>query len=552
MGLALFALLLCPLQIVPHPPNVITMVSVSSADLPSNGISTNSAISDDGRWIAFQSVATDLFSGDTNATTDVFLHDRVTGTTTLMSTSSAGTKLAKGGTGVVLSGDGKKLGFMSESALLVPNDTNGNFDVFIKDVQSGQVLLVSATPGGTPGNDQSGPLWLNEDGNIATFMSRANDLVAGDSNGTSDIFVRDMAAGVTERISVATDGTQADAGSLDPMSTPDGRFVVFTSKADNLAPGDTNGQNDVYVRDRLLGTTELMSCAPDGTVGDNDSSFPAISADGRWVGFQSRASNLVPGDTDVLMDVFVKDRLTGAVEMISVTIDGTVQEGGSDSPDLSSDGRFVVFGSQADNLIPYGPTPHHEDHEIFLRDRLMGTTRQISLTPDGHQANLGSINPQMNDAASVIAFETYATDIVAGYVDANDVTDIVAADLDPWTALHGGLAGTNGIPGLVGQGLLDGLSDSQLQLSHAAPFAPALLLISASSTPHAFKGGTLVALPFIDEVPLVTDALGAVTLDVPWPTGIPSGTTLWFQAPVLDPAAVQGVAISEATAAVTP
>src|SRR5262249_11541667 len=157
---------------------------------------------------------TDLVTGDVNSTADVFLHDRLLGTTTLMSTTSAGVKVVKGGTGACLSGDGKKLSFASESGLLAPGDMNGKFDIFVKDVATGAVALASVNKDGTgSGDDQSGPGVLDGDGNLVAFVSRADNIVANDTNQTADVFLRDMAAGVNERISVASDGTQGDGAS---------------------------------------------------------------------------------------------------------------------------------------------------------------------------------------------------------------------------------------------------------------------------------------------------------------------------------------------------
>jgi len=552
------ALLLCllsaPLQLTPHPPGVIEMVSTSSSHVQSNGISVNSSISDDGRYIAFESLASDLVPNDTNANSDVFLRDRLLGTTIRVSLTAAGGEIAKGAIAAALSGDGHKLGFVS-AGQLGPGDINQKFDVFVRDLDTGAIALASATPGGLAGNDQSGPAVLSEDGRFVAFTSRASDLVTGDNNDLGDVFVRDMLLGTTERVSVASDGAQGNGGSLDPAMTPDGRFVIFTSLASNLVTDDTNGQIDVFLRDRQLGTTELMSRASDGTLGNNDSNFPTISADGHFVAFQSRAINLVPGDINGMTDVFVKDRFSGAVELISVAFGGAFATEPSDSPDLSSDGRFVAFGSQADNLIPPPPTDgpdHHEDHEIFLRDRVTGTTRQLSLTPAGAQADLGSINPQMNQDASVVAFETYATNLIAGTTDTNGDTDVVADDLSPWTQLQGGLAGAAGVPQLLGTGLLDAQTETSLALTGAAPLAPALLIAALQSTPVELKGGTLVAFPWLAQVPLATDGAGGIALVFPWPDGIPAGITLWFQALVQDAGAVQGVAISTALAAVTP
>jgi Tol biopolymer transport system component len=555
---ALLACLLLALQIVPQPPASTSLISTSSDDLQSNGISVNSSVSDDGRYVAFESKASDLVPNDTNAFSDVFLRDRLLGTTVRLSVTTAGAQVPKGGILAALSGDGTKLGFVSESAGIVAGDTNQKYDVFVRDLASGAILVASISMTGGPANEQSGPAMLSRDGSYVVFASRASDLVAGDDNDVPDIFVRDVLLGVTTRVSVASDGAQANDASIDPAISPDGRYVVFASLASNLVTGDTNLQIDVFVHDRLLGTTELVSRAADGSLGNQDSSFGCISEDGRYVGFQSRASNFVAGDGNDITDVFVKDRLTGAVELISATPSGGVPTESSDSPDLSADGRFVAFGSLADNLVPggagapAGPGDHHVDHEIFLRDRLTGITRQISITPAGNQPDEGSINPQMTPDAALIAFETYATNIVAGNNDTNAATDVVAWALAPWTDLQGGLAGVSGVPQLTGEGLLLTALPTSIQLADAAPLAPALIVASLQSVPAPYKGGTILAFPWLVQLPLVTSAGGGIALGFPWPEGVPAGLTFWFQALVLDAGAVQGVAISTGLGAVTP
>jgi hypothetical protein len=554
--LQLVALLVAPcFQVVPHPPGVTTMVSVGAEGAQSNGISINSSVTDDGRFVAFESVASNLVSDDTNNNSDVFLRDRLLGTTIRLSLTMGGVQVQKGARLPVISGDGTKAVFVSESQYFGPGDTNQSADVIVRDVQAGTNTLASVNSDGIVGDQASAPADISHDGHFVVFASHSDNLVPGDDNDVYDVFVRDMELGLTERVSVATDGTQGNGDSQDVSITPDGRFVSFSSSASNLVADDGNGQIDVFVHDRLLGTTALVSRAPDGTPGNQDSFFSSMSADGRYVGFMSRASNLVPGDINVVSDVFVKDRLTDAVELISV---GWLGEGvieASDSPDLSADGRFVVFGSLADNLIPLLPTDdpdHHIDHEIFLRDRLLGTTKQLSLTPDGKQADEGSLTAAITPDGSFISWETYASDITSDVTDTNDVTDIVVRDLSPWTDLGGGLAGAQGVPTLAGHGLLVGLTDAELQLAGAAPFAPTLLVAALQSSQVPFKGGVLVAFPFLAQVPLVPDAAGALALPFSWPEGLPGGTTLWFQALLQDAAAVQGVALSTTLAAVTP
>src|SRR5260221_244418 len=220
-----------------------------------------------------------------------------------------------------ISAGGRVGAFQSDADNFVAGETNGVQDVFLRDRRSGTTERVSVGTAGTQGNDNSGDIpalapSISADGRFVAFQSAASNLVAGDTNGRLDIFVRDRRSGTTERVSVATDGTQGNDNSGDwgLSISADGRFVAFISSATNLVSGDTNANNDVFVHDRQSGTTERASVATDGTQANFYSRLPSISADGRFVAFLGNASNLVPGDTNGWADVFVLDRPTAPTE----------------------------------------------------------------------------------------------------------------------------------------------------------------------------------------------------------------------------------------------
>jgi Tol biopolymer transport system component len=172
----------------------------------------------------------------------------------------------------------------------------------------GTTERVSLGPGGVQGNSISGSPAISAGGRFVAFDSHATNLVPGDTNDFGDIFVRDRQTGTTQRVSVGRNGAQGNDHSLVSVISADGRFVFFTSDASNLVPGDTNGTSDVFVRDRRTRTTERVSVGPGGAQGNGDSALPALSADGRFVAFGSSATNLVPGDTNRTTDVFVRRR----------------------------------------------------------------------------------------------------------------------------------------------------------------------------------------------------------------------------------------------------
>src|SRR5881409_3649136 len=314
-------------------------VSVASGGTEGDDASLGSALSADGRFVAFDSAATDLVAGDTNGVSDVFVHDRQTGTTERVSVASGGAQ-GNGSSGLIgfafppaLSADGRFIAFVSFATNLVAGDTNAANDVFVHDRLTGTTERVSVASGGTEGNDASLGFALSADGRFVAFESAATDLVAGDTNGVSDVFVHDRQTGRTERVSVASGGAQGNGNSgligfaFPPALSADGRFIAFVSFATNLVAGDTNGATDVFVHDRLTGTTERVSVASGGTEGNDASLGPALSADGRFVAFQSDATNLVAGDTNGATDVFVHDRQTGATERMSVASSGTQGNG---------------------------------------------------------------------------------------------------------------------------------------------------------------------------------------------------------------------------------
>jgi len=330
----------------------VERVSVSSLGQQADKSSSSPAISADGRFVAFVSNATNLVPGDTNNRADIFVYDRQTATIQRVSVSSAGDQAnADCVMTPAISADGRFVAFMSSATNLVAGDTNNKKDIFVYDRQTDTLELVSRSSGGDLGNNDSENPSLSADGRYVAFDSTASNLVAGDSNFQSDVFVRDRQSGTTQRVSVSASGVQGISGSLYPSLSSDGRYVAFFSLAWNLVAGDSNRQDDIFVYDRDASQIERISVGGDATEANASSWFPAISGDGRFVAYRSIASNLVPGDVNAQEDAFLFDRQTRQVRLLSAAADGGPGNGWSSRPAISGDGRWVAFGSSSSNLV---------------------------------------------------------------------------------------------------------------------------------------------------------------------------------------------------------
>ncbi len=398
------------------------LVSVASDGTQGNSVSNYPAISADGRFVAFPSSASNLVSGDTNFSTDVFVHDRQTDTTERVSVASDGSETnLKSEDLLSISADGRFVVFGSEASNLVSGDTNFSTDVFVRDRQTDTTERVSVASDGTQGNLDSKIPSISADGRFIVFLSTASNLVSGDTNGTWDVFMHDRQTGTTEQVSISSSGAQANRNSDRPFISADGRFVSFGSDASNLIPGDTNNTSDLFVHDRQTGTTERVSISSSGAQANGQSDYPYISTDGRFITFISIASNLISGDTNSKWDTFVHDRQTGTTERVSISSSGAQANSDSNAPSISADGRFVLFASTASNLVS---DDTNGASDVFIHDRQTGTTERISTTYNGAQANSDS-NVQgvsITPSGDFVAFFSSASNLIQG--DTNGNTDV--------------------------------------------------------------------------------------------------------------------------------
>lgn len=410
--------------LVSHTPGTTTTTGNSGAIFP--------ALSADGAYISFQSTAANLVAQDLNNLEDIFLWDRANGTNTLVTRSA--TPLASASAngrsyGSRPSADGNVIVFTSLATDLVEEQnspTEGN--VFLFDRLTETMRLMSHVPGAsaTGGDGQSYLPLPSANGAYIAFNTQATDLVAQDNNGSGDVFIHDRAADAN----TVASGRSSGADSITPnghssaaRASADGRFVVFASEGTNFFPGqlDTNNATDIFLLDRTTGATTLVSHVPDAatTAGDAVSDSPVISADGRWIAYASRATDLIAGgaDANLAADIFLYDRTTNNTQLVSHTAlaAGVAATDGSETPLLSGDGRFVVYASRAVDLVT-GQSDGNAGTDIFLFDRESGANRLVSHA-SGAPTIAGSdysFAPNISRDGQRIAFYSAALNLVAG------------------------------------------------------------------------------------------------------------------------------------------
>ncbi len=381
----------------------VERASVSAGGGNTNGNSSEPSLSWDGRYVAFSSLASNLVSGDTNGKRDVFVRDRQTGVTTRVSTDSAGGEANGHSRQPAISGDGRFVAFVSEASNLVPGDSNFTEDVFVKDLQTGAVERVSLNSAGDEAFMASGAPAISYDGRYVTFVSLAPNLVPGDTNGTWDVFLRDRQLGATRRVSVATGGAQSNGASETPAMSYDARYVAFESKATNLDPADTSPKKDIYLRDVVAETTTRVSVPLDASSAtDDESTLPAVSADGSRVVFTSLASNLDPDDVPGTFDVFVRDVGTGFTRVVTLSSTGERVEGSGGRGNFSYDAKRAAFYSSSATVVP-GDSNLFSD--IFVRDLETSTTAMVSVRA-GQQLNDDANLPSFSGDGRFVAYST--------------------------------------------------------------------------------------------------------------------------------------------------
>jgi len=442
------------------PPATIVRASVSTSGAQGDNASTLAALSGDGRFVVFASLSSSLVAGDTNGVRDIFLRDTCFGaagctpSTTRISVATDGTQADGESSFSAISADGRFVAFVSLATNLVANDTNGVADIFLRDTCFGAVgctpstTRVSVSSTGIEGSSASTLPAISGSGRFIAFESASNNLVTSDTNGVTDIFLRDTCFGAagctpsTTRVSVATNGSEGSAVSGGASLSSDGRFVAFHSFANNLVTGDNNGAFDVFLRDTCFGvagctpSTTRVSVSTAGAEGSSGSvlQLPSISGDGRFIAFESLSDNLVSGDTNGVNDIFLRDTCFGAAvctpstTRVSVSTAGAEGSSASSFAVISANSRFVAFHSISNNLVS-GDTNGLID--IFVRDTCFGaagctpSTIRVSVSATGAEADADSFRANLSDAGGFVSFHSSASTLVSN--DTNGVSDVFRA-----------------------------------------------------------------------------------------------------------------------------
>ncbi|MBK8180911.1 MAG: hypothetical protein IPK67_18860 [Planctomycetes bacterium] len=512
--------------------------------------SNSARISRDGKWVLFTTLATNLV-GDLNPYLDVVLREVDTGALTWVNR-PFGTVTSNDNTyGESISADGRWSCVYSNATNLVPGDVNGRGDVFVFDRGSGMITLESCSSTGAQGDGHSGLGRVSDDGLQLVFFSEATNFVPGDTNGVADIFLKDRVFGGVTLVSVGIGGVSANGRSMDPVMSADCRYVAFLSEAANLVPGDAFSTANAFVRDLQLGTTTVADVRIDGTVSTYPSTDLAFSADGRFLAFVTRNPLIVPGDTNGVEDLFVRDLVTLTTSRENLG-PGGVQVGHVGlGPTLSVDGRYLMFYSDSPLLVA-GDSNGRAD--VFLRDRLTATNKRLSLTHAGLEANnsSGCVGMALSGDGQRVAFESLATNL--NPPDLNGVNDVFLRGCDSGVSTYctAKLNSLGCLPGIDHAGFPSAAVSFGFEIcaSQVRNGKSGLLLYSTTGPNNVpFQGGTLcIASPLRrstgvnsgGNAPPVQDCSGVYSIDMnafaagalggtPGPELHTIGTAVWCQ-----------------------
>ncbi|GLZ36307.1 hypothetical protein Lesp02_84940 [Lentzea sp. NBRC 105346] len=397
----------------------LVRVTVGYDGKPANAGSERVSISGDGRFVIFTSRATNLVKGVTSGVNHVYLRDLARRTTSVVDVNDADTPADQHSWEASITPDGRFVTFFSDATNLA-GQANGRSHIYVRDLLRRKTSIVDVSPSGDPSNQDSIQSQISPDGTGVVFMSRGTNLVPGDVHDTWNVFYRDLRTSTTQLVSRGHDGKPANGVSYGPSISADRRYVSFASLGDNLIPGDTNKAGDVFVRDLRTGTNTIVSVGNGDVRGDDLAVGSSISADGRYVGFSSHATNIAPGlPKDHSSHSYVRDTKTGTTIALDTNASGAVGNGGATWTGLSPSGRYATFQSFATNLVDGVPTAKWN---IYRRDLRTGAVQLVSSTAGKSQSNGENWWPTSSANDRVAGFLSFGDDVLPG--DTNGVSDV--------------------------------------------------------------------------------------------------------------------------------
>jgi hypothetical protein len=525
------------------------LVSVDSSGNQANGTSYSPILSADGTGCLFTSDATNLCTGDTNGVYDVFWRDFELGTTERVSTDSNGNEANGYCWGFAVDADADCIAFWSAATNLCSGDTNHFVDIFTKTRSTGVTKRVSVDSNGNESDGDSYYPSMSSWNMKIAYETAATNLFKGDTNGYSDIVVYDDSDGTTVCASVDSNGNQANAESTQPKISGNGQFAVFVSRGSNLVKNDTNGTYDVFCRDLVNNITELVSVDSNGVQGNGMSLLPSVSFDGRFVAFASDADNLVSGDKNKSRDVFLRDRQLGKTICYSVNSNGVPGNGYSSQPSIwglgsvgSIDDVAMTWWSYATDLCS-GDDNYNAD--VFFRQHPKEGTFAMNLNLSNNFPKAFSLDSSISKDGQSVVFQSGANDLVAS--DTNGFSDVFRRfRCDAAWDNHGdGFPGTNGIPDLVSQGdpVLGNTISVDLENSRGVD-TPALFFLGFDpACIQSSWGGELHLVPAFTLF-FVLPAGGITLSDVVQDDPALWGLIVYMQAIMADPGAAKGVSFT--------
>lgn len=411
------------------PTDVLLLATTSDAGVKGNATSDIPFVSADGTAVAFSSNATNLDPADTDPYGDVYLKDLASGDIQLISTSATGVK-GNGSSGFPhISDDGSTVVFSSTATNLHPDDTDGDYDVYVKDLASGDLVLASTSEAGINANAYAFADAVSADGSTVAFSSYATNLDPADTDPAMDVYLKNVATGVLVLASTSDAGVKGDGASQGWSLSADGSKVAFSSRASNLDPADTDTIGDAYVKDVTTGDIVLASTSDTGVKSNADIlSVMSLSADGSRLAFFCAANTLDPADTDGSTDVYVKDLVSGDIVLASTSDTGVTGNGYDSGPSLSADGGRVAFTSESTNLDP-GDTNAVRD--VYVKTLATGDVVLSSTSSSGVKGNGPSAEASLSADGSAVAFVSDSTNLVAA--DTDTVRDVYVKTSNPVT-----------------------------------------------------------------------------------------------------------------------